>query len=61
MTTRTWLLIGGIVAVVYGQREKLPLRPTLDALAPGVAAFMVTVGVAHFLSGNAFGTPSRLP
>jgi len=55
------LLIGAIVAVFYGQRKKLPLRPTLDALTPGLAAFMVALGVAHFLSGDAFGTPSRLP
>jgi phosphatidylglycerol---prolipoprotein diacylglyceryl transferase len=55
------LLIGCIVAIVYGQRKKLPLRPTLDALVPGLAAFLVALGVAHFLSGDAFGAPSRLP
>ena len=55
------LLIGVIVAFVYGQRKKLPLRPSLDALAPGLAAFMVALGVAHFLSGDAFGTPADLP
>lgn len=53
--------IGLIAAVIYGQRKGLPLRPTLDVLAPGLAAFMVFVGLAHFLSGDAFGAPSRLP
>ena len=55
------LLIGVVVAAFYGWRKKLPLRPTLDALAPGLAAFMVALGVSHFLSGDAFGTPARLP
>ena len=55
------LVIGGVVAVFYGWRKKLPLRPTLDALAPGLAAFTVALGVSHLLSGDAFGTPARLP
>lgn len=53
--------IGLIAAVIYGQRKGLPLRPTLDVLAPGLAAFLVFVGLAHFLSGDAFGAPARLP
>ena len=55
------ILTGLLVAGVYGRRKNLPLRPTLDALAPGLAAFMVAVGVAHFLSGDAFGAPTDLP
>ena len=55
------LLIGTAVAIFFGQRWKLPLRPTLDALAPGLAVFMIALGVAHFLSGDAFGAPARLP
>src|SRR3972149_8608684 len=55
------LLIGLVVAALYGRRKKLLLRPTLDALAPGLATFMVALGVSHFLSGDAFGTPARLP
>ncbi len=55
------LLIGVVGAALYGRRKKLPLRPTLDALAPGLAAFMVALGLAHFLSGDAFGAPVRLP
>lgn len=53
--------IGLIAAAIYGQRKGLPLRPTLDVLAPGLAAFLVFVGLAHFLSGDAFGAPARLP
>lgn len=55
------LLIGLVFAALYGWRKKLPLQPTLDALAPGLAAFMVALGMAHFLSGDAFGAPADLP
>lgn len=55
------LIIGLVVATLYGRRNKLPLRPTLDALAPGLAAFMVALGVSHLLSGDAFGAPADLP
>lgn len=55
------LLIGLLVAFVYGQRKGLRLRPVLDALAPGLAVFMVFRGVAHLLNGDAFGSPSRAP
>lgn len=55
------LLVGLLVAFVYGQSKGLQLRPTLDTLAPGLAVFMVFQGVAHLLSGDAFGAPSRVP
>jgi len=55
------LLIGAVSAAIYGRRKKLPLQPTLDALAPGLAAFMVALSLAHFLSGDAFGAPAELP
>ena len=55
------LLVGAVVAAAFGRRKKLSLRPTLDALAPGLAAFMAALGVAHFMSGDAFGSPTTLP
>lgn len=55
------LIIGILIAFIYGKRKGLPLRPTLDALAPGLALFLVALGVAHFLSGDAFGAPVDLP
>ena len=55
------LLVGLLVAFVYGQRKGLQLRPTLDTLAPGLAVFMVFQGVGQLLSGDAFGAPSRVP
>lgn len=54
-------LIGLIVAFLFGQRYKLSLRPVLDALAPGLAVFMVALGVAYILSGDAYGAPAFLP
>jgi prolipoprotein diacylglyceryltransferase len=53
--------VGLITAVIFLQRNHLPLRPILDSLAPGLALFMVFVGVAHILSGDAFGGPTRYP
>lgn len=55
------LVIGIVIAVLFGWRQKLPLRPTLNALAPGLAVFMVALGLAHLSSGDAFGAPARLP
>jgi prolipoprotein diacylglyceryltransferase len=55
------LVLGVAVALLFGWRKKLPLRLTLDALAPGLAAFLVAVGVAHFLSGDAFGAAAYRP
>lgn len=55
------MLTGLLVAVVYGQRHKLPLWPTLDSLTPGLALFAIFLGLAHLSSGDAFGAPTRLP
>ena len=55
------LASGVAAAALYGRRKKLPLRPTLDALAPALATLLVALGVAHFLSGDAFGAPTGLP
>jgi prolipoprotein diacylglyceryltransferase len=66
LTPATLLPLAGIVtgvavAVLFGRRKQLPLRPTLDALAPGLAAFLVGNGMANILSGDAFGSPSSVP
>jgi prolipoprotein diacylglyceryltransferase len=53
-------LVGGIALLIAGQRSKLPLRPTLDALTPGLAALGVALGVADLAAGDAFGAPARL-
>lgn len=55
------LIVGLAIAVLIGWRQKLPLRPSLDALAPGLAVIMLSLGVADVLSGDAYGLPSGLP
>ena len=55
------LAVGIIVAALFGRRKKLLLRPTLDAVAPSLAAVMIAFAIAHFLSGDAFGAPTKLP
>jgi phosphatidylglycerol:prolipoprotein diacylglycerol transferase len=53
--------LGVIAAVVYGQRKNLKLWPTLDALTPAIAVFMLAVPLANLASGSAFGAPTNLP
>ena len=55
------LVVGLIAFVIFIQRKELPIGPTLDAIAPGLAMFMVCVGLAHILSGDAYGAPTNLP
>jgi phosphatidylglycerol:prolipoprotein diacylglycerol transferase len=55
------LAIGLVVAFLLGRNNALPLRPTLDALAPGLALFLVSLGISHILNGDAFGAPTDLP
>jgi phosphatidylglycerol:prolipoprotein diacylglycerol transferase len=50
-----------LVALVYGQRRKLSLWPTLDALTPLFAVFALGLGLAHLASGSAFGKETSLP
>ena len=54
-------LIGLTAAYLYGVRRRLPLRLTLDALAPGLAAMAIALAVAHLASGDAFGAPTEWP
>jgi phosphatidylglycerol:prolipoprotein diacylglycerol transferase len=57
--------LGGAAAIVtmlaYGQRNKLPFWPTLDALTPLLAALMLGLGAAHLADGSAFGKETSLP
>ena len=55
------LLFAILFALIYGKRKKMSLRPTLDAFAPGLAAFMLSLGIARLMSGDAFGAPTKLP
>lgn len=53
--------VGLIAALVYGQRKKLPLFPTLDALVPAFAVLNIGISLSNLSSGNAFGAPTEWP
>lgn len=55
------LVTAGIAVLIYGQRRKLPLWPTLDAFTPALSVLAIAIGLAHFASGDAFGITARLP
>lgn len=61
LSPATGLVIGLIAFAIFVQRKAMPMRPTLDALAPGLALFMAFVGLAHILSGDAYGAPTNAP
>ncbi len=55
------LLIGVGAAWLYGRRQRLPLRVTLDALAPALGALSGALALSQLASGDGFGAPARLP
>ena len=57
----TGLAVGLITFAIFVQRKAMPIRPILDAMASGLALFMVFVGLAHILSGDAYGAPTSVP
>ena len=54
-------LIGGLVAIVYWSRRRLPVGATLDAFAPGLALALALERFGAFLDGRHFGEPTTLP
>ena len=50
-----------LVGIVYGQRRRLPLGASLDALTPLFAMLAVGLSLSHLAAGTAFGKPTRLP
>ena len=53
--------VGLIAALIYANRKKLGLWPTLDALTPLLAVMSVAAGLANLAAGSAFGKPTGLP
>jgi len=58
-------LEAGLVAALataffYARANRLPPAATLDALAPGLLAGLLTVSLADFLAGPGFGEPADL-
>ena len=54
----TGALAAGLTAWAYGDRRRLQVWSTLDALAPGLAVMAVSIALAHIASGDAFGAPT---
>ncbi len=54
------VLIGGVVAIVYWNRRRLPVGTTLDAIAPGLALALTLERLGAFLDGRGFGEPTAL-
>lgn len=55
------LAIALLVGFIFGQRQKLPLWPTLDALTPLLATLAIGLSLSHLAAGTAFGEPTNLP
>ena len=55
------IVIALIVAFAYGQRKKLKLWPTLDALTPFFAIIAIGIGLSHLAAGTSFGKETDLP
>jgi phosphatidylglycerol---prolipoprotein diacylglyceryl transferase len=55
------LITSMLVGFVYGQRQKLALWPTLDALTPMFATLAIGLSLSHLGAGTAFGSPTSLP
>lgn len=55
------LAVALVVALIYGQKRRLPFWSTLDALTPFFAVFALGLGLAHLASGSAFGKETSLP
>jgi prolipoprotein diacylglyceryltransferase len=55
------MLTGALAALIYGQRLKLPLWPTLDALTPALAILAIGLGLSQLASGDGYGATTQLP
>lgn len=55
------LASGLLTGLIYGQRKRLHLWPTLDALTPFFATLLVGIGAAHLAGGLAYGKETNLP
>jgi len=54
------LIAALIVGFIYGQRQKLPLWSTLDALTPLFAMLAIGLSLSHLAAGTAFGSPTNV-
>jgi len=55
------LLVGGLTAFIYAQKQNLPLLPTLDTLTPLVIFVFAGLHFADLANGDRYGLPTNLP
>jgi phosphatidylglycerol:prolipoprotein diacylglycerol transferase len=55
------LVVAVLLSFIYGQRQKLQLWGTLDAMTPIFATLAIGLSLAHLAAGTAFGSPTTLP
>lgn len=55
------LVVSILVGFIYGQRQKLQLWGTLDAMTPIFTVLAIGLSLAHLAAGTAFGSPTALP
>ncbi|GAB4462608.1 MAG: hypothetical protein Kow0070_21830 [Anaerolineales bacterium] len=55
------LVVAILVALIYGQRQRLQLWGALDALTPIFAMLAIGLHLADLAAGTAFGSPTALP
>jgi phosphatidylglycerol:prolipoprotein diacylglycerol transferase len=55
------LVVALFVGLVFGQQQKLSLRPALDTLTPLFATLTIGLSLSHLAAGTAFGSPTDLP
>lgn len=55
------LVTAALTGFIYGQRQKLALWSTLDALTPLFAVLAIGLHLSHLAAGTAFGSPTGLP
>jgi phosphatidylglycerol---prolipoprotein diacylglyceryl transferase len=55
------LFAGALAALIYGQRKKMPLWSTLDAITPALAIFSIGLGFSQLASGDGYGITTQVP
>ena len=53
------LIVALLTGFIYGQRQKLQLWKTLDAVTPLLAMLMIGLSLSHLAAGTAFGSPTN--
>lgn len=54
-------LIGAAAAFFLGRWQRMPLWPSLDALAPGLFVFLMGISLAGFMGGAGYGALTSMP